>query len=524
MCLFYRWRSLISGSLGSSDAYYTMRIPGEAALLRFLLGTAFCLLWVGFMGDRLHVINPATDTLIKELTIDDRAVVTAKAQQARAAQPQWAGRPLSDRIERVRTFRDLLVEREAKLAETLTAETGKPISQSLNELRATPRRIDFFLGQTAAVIEPVLPYREPASALPGTGDLEEVMTYEPLGVVANISAWNYPYFIGTNVFIPALLTGNTVLYKPSEVASMTGLAIAQLMKDAGIPDDVFVPVIGDGATGAALLEQPLDGVFFTGSYGTGQKIAAAAAQQLIPVQLELGGKDPAYVCDDVDGASVAVALADGAFYNNGQSCCAVERIYVQASVYDEFIESFVNTVNGFVMGDPSHSDTYLGPMSRKPQLDVLERQVKDAVEKGATVLCGGERVSVGLPGRNPYCPGWYFQPTVLVNVGHSMAVMTEETFGPVIGIQKVESDAEAIALMNDTPYGLTAAVYSANRERAVNILKPIRSGTAYWNCCDRISPYLPWTGRGHSGYGSTLSTEGIRAFVQPRSWHLRSAS
>ncbi|MGB3493242.1 MAG: aldehyde dehydrogenase family protein [Elainellaceae cyanobacterium] len=468
------------------------------------------------MGDRLHVINPATDTLIKELPVDDRNAVVEKAHRARAAQPQWAACPLGDRIERVRVFRDLLVECEVELAETLTAETGKPINQALNELQATPTRIDFFLNNTAAVIEPTIPYREPTDAVPGTADLEEVITYEPLGVVANISAWNYPYFIGTNVFIPALLTGNTVLYKPSEISTMTGLAIAQLMKDAGIPEDVFIPVIGMGSTGAALLEQPLDGVFFTGSYATGKKIAAAAAQQLARLQLELGGKDPAYVCDDVDGASVAAALADGAFYNNGQSCCAVERIYVHAAVYDEFVEAFVAMVKGFVMGDPTHLETYLGPVSRKPQLEVLEQQVRDAVEKGATLLHGGARVSNR--------PGWYFQPTVLVNVDHSMMVMTEETFGPVIGIQKVESDAEAIALMNDTPYGLTAAVYSTQRARAVKILKDVRSGTAYWNCCDRVSPYLPWTGRGHSGYGSTLSVEGIRAFVQPRSWHLRATS
>jgi acyl-CoA reductase-like NAD-dependent aldehyde dehydrogenase len=228
--------------------------------------------------------------------------------------------------------------------------------------------------------------------------------------------------------------------------------------------------------------------------------------------LELGGKDPAYVCQDVSVSAVAAALADGAFYNNGQSCCAVERIYVHHHIYDAFIAAFIDTVKGFQLGDPTDAATYLGPVSRKPQLAELQRQVDDAVQKGAELLCGGARVDR---------PGWYFAPTVLINVNHEMAVMRDETFGPVIGIQKVESDAEAIALMNDTAYGLTAAVYTPDRQRAVEILRQVRSGTAYWNCCDRVSPYLPWTGRGQSGFGSTLSLDGIRSFVQPRSWHLR---
>jgi len=465
------------------------------------------------MSETLHIINPATETLIQEIPIDDASVIQQKAQQARAAQPSWAKRTLPERIELLQRFRDLLVTEGDRLAALLTSETGKPIVQSLNELRNTPQRIDFFLTHTAQMIEPLLVQRDPDNAvIPGTAALEEIITYDPLGVVANISAWNYPYFIGTNVFVPALLTGNTVLYKPSEFSTLTGLAIADLLHEAGIPEDVFIPVIGDGRTGATLLAQALDGVFFTGSYATGTKIATAAAQQLTRMQLELGGKDPAYVCEDVDVSIVAPALADGAFYNNGQSCCAVERIYVHQQVYDAFIEAFMDTVKSFQSGDPTDLQTYLGPVSRKPQLAELQRQVDDAVQKGAHLLCGGSRIDR---------PGWYFAPTVLVNVNHTMAVMRDETFGPIIGIQKIESDTEAVALMNDTEYGLTAAVYTADRQRAVQILSTVRSGTAYWNCCDRVSPYLPWTGRGRSGFGSTLSIEGIRSFVQPRAWHLR---
>ncbi|MBW4485210.1 MAG: aldehyde dehydrogenase family protein [Tildeniella torsiva UHER 1998/13D] len=466
------------------------------------------------MADLLSIINPATEALIKEILLDDGAAVAEKYVRAQAAQPEWAALPLADRIAPILRFRALLIERVDALAALLTSETGKPIVQARSEILAVPGRIDFFVQNADRVLEPERVYAEPANALPGMGMLEEVIAQEPLGVIANISAWNYPYFVGGNVFIPALMMGNAVLYKPSEFATLTGGAIADLLHESGIPQDIFISVVGTGLTGAALLEQPIDGVFFTGSYATGQKIAVAAASKLIRTQLELGGKDPAYVCADANAATAAAGLADGVFYNNGQSCCAVERIYVHADIYDEFLEAFMETVRGFTLGDPTAPETYLGPVSRKPQLDVLADQVADAVAKGATLRCGGQQLDR---------PGWYFAPTVLTEVNHTMTVMQEETFGPVIGIQRVSSDDEAIALMQDTPYGLTAAVYETDRERAVGILRQLKTGSAYWNCCDRVSPRLPWSGRGHSGLGTTLSLAGLSTFLQPRGWHLRAS-
>lgn len=340
---------------------------------------------------------------------------------------------------------------------------------------------------------------------------EERISYEPLGVVANISAWNYPYFVGGNVFVPALLTGSAVLYKPSEYALNTGLAIANLWKEAGLPAHVFTTVVGGGAVGAALLEQPVDAVFFTGSYATGKKIAAVASQRFIPVQLELGGKDPIYVRPDVPIAKVVGGVADGAFYNTGQSCCSVERIYVHKDIFDAFVEAFVTEVKSYVIGDPSDEKTYIGPLARKEQLSFLEAQVADAVAKGAKVLCGGKRMDR---------KGYYFEPTVLVQVNHEMDVMREESFGPIIGIQAVASDEEAIQLMNDTRYGLTAGVYTLDQKKALALLDKLNAGSAYWNCCDRVSPRLPWSGRKDSGLGSTLSHLGIRAFLKPKAWHL----
>jgi acyl-CoA reductase-like NAD-dependent aldehyde dehydrogenase len=285
-----------------------------------------------------------------------------------------------------------------------------------------------------------------------------------------------------------------------------------MLHEVGVPREVFQPIIGAGEIGRALLQEDIDAVCFTGSYTTGRKIAEVAAPRLLRVQLELGGKDPAYVCDDVDVPGAAAALVEGSFYNAGQSCCAVERVYVHRRVGKSFIEAFVEAARALVVGDPRDERTDIGPLARSAQLDVLEAQVGDAVTKGARLVLGGKRCS----GR-----GNYFETTVLTNVDHRMTVMREESFGPIIGIQEVSDDDEAVGLMNETDYGLTAAVYTPDRTRAERILAEVNAGSAYWNCCDRVSPRLPWSGRKHSGLGTTLSVAGIRAFVQPKAWHLR---
>ena len=454
----------------------------------------------------MKIINPATQKLVRELAEDTAATIAEKFHAAKGAQPAWHDTPVATRIAVLSRFRDLVVTNIERLAKTLTEEMGKPIAQARNELNALHGRIGYFLENVESAIRDEVVFSDPAQKL------QEVVSYEPLGVVGNISAWNYPYFVGSNVFVPALLTGNAVMYKPSEFATLTGLAIGELLKEAGLPRDLFQVIVGEGAVGAALLAQPLNGVFFTGSYPTGQQIASAAAKGLMKVQLELGGKDPTYVTNDVNVKSVAEGTADGAFYNAGQSCCSVERIYVHADIYDAFVGHFVETVRGFVVGDPLDDKTYIGPLTRSAQIAVLEAQVKDATDKGARVLVGGKRIA-DKPG--------YFAPTVLVDVDHSMTVMTDESFGPIIGIQKVDTDEEATRLMNDTDYGLTAGVYARDAKRAAHILHHVNAGSAYVNCCDRVSPRLPWSGRGHSGMGSTLGKLGIHAFVQPKAWHLR---
>lgn len=454
----------------------------------------------------LSVHNPANGEHIATLPADDATSVSEKAAGAGAAQPQWAAVPLAERKACIERFRVAVVDELESLAMTMTCETGKPIKMSRNELNGLLGRIDFFLMETDAVLATETVYAD--------GGMTEQIQHTPLGVVANISAWNYPWFVGCNVIVPALLTGNAVLYKPSEYATMTGLAIARLLHGAGVPPAVMVCLVGAGEVGSAVLAQPLDGVFFTGSHATGKRIARAMGDRFVKLQLELGGKDPTYVCDDADPQTAAESLADGAMYNTGQSCCSVERIYVHEKVHDAFVAAFVETVRGFKSGDPASDDTYIGAITRAPQLDVLAAQVADAKTKGATLLLGGRRG----PG-----PGNWFEPTVFSDVNHQMELMREESFGPVIGIQKVATDDEAVRLMNDTRYGLTAGVYTPDRQRAEALLTRVNAGSVYWNCCDRVSPRLPWSGHGDSGVGLTLSTYGIQTFTRPKAWHLRQA-
>ena len=455
----------------------------------------------------MNVVNPATGAVVESVPETDVSQLPALLRAARLAQRSWAAQAPSARKAIVTRFRQLLSERKEELARTLTLEVGKPLAQARNELNGLLPRVDFFLEHFEAELAPRTVLGTASEAL------EERIVFEPLGVVANVSAWNYPYFVGSNVFVPALLTGNAVLYKPSELCSLTGLAIQKLLREAGVPEGVFQTLIGGRELGAALVALAVDGVFFTGSYATGKKIAEVVAPRMIRLQLELGGKDPAYVTDDVDVAAVAAAVADGAFYNTGQSCCAVERIYVHERVYPAFVEAFVAEVKKFQLGDPTDDATYIGPLCRgEVALRELSEQVADAEQQGGRVLSGGKRAAR---------PGSFFEPTVIADAKPGMRVMKDESFGPIIGIASVPSDEAALAAMADTEYGLTAAVYTKDEARAAKLLAELPVGSAYVNCCDRVSPRLPWTGRKHSGIGSTLSTLGIQAFLQPKAWHIR---
>jgi acyl-CoA reductase-like NAD-dependent aldehyde dehydrogenase/uncharacterized protein YceH (UPF0502 family) len=455
----------------------------------------------------IPVRNPATGRVIREVEVDGAGSVEAKVRRARDAQPGWAARPYEARAVVLLEFVDRLEAEIDECAATTTSETGKPITQARNEIRAVRERVEYFVEHVAAVAAPRVVTSGPS--------LEESISYDPAGIVAHVSAWNYPYFVAMNSIAPALLAGNAVVYKPSELASLTGLRITDLLHSAGVPVDVFQAAIGGGATGAALVDGDVDVICFTGSYSTGRRVAVAAAERLARVQLELGGKDAAYVCDDVDVARAASAVAEGVFYNAGQSCCAIERVYVHAAVFDEFVDAFVSEARTYAPGDPTDESVRLGPLARAEQPAFLAAQVDDAIARGA---------KVALEGGRQEGDGFYFAPVVLVDVDHSMRVMREESFGPVIGVQRVAGDAEAARLVDDTEYGLTAAIFTDDRERAERFLGRAETGTVYWNCSDRTTPRLPWAGRRHSGLGVSLGEAGIHAFLREKAWHSRPPS
>ncbi len=441
----------------------------------------------------LQVINPADESVIRTLETDSKSAILEKVLNAKKAQSAWAARPYPERAKCLAQFAKALKENLEKLAKDLTAEMGKTIEQARAEILSTIPRVEYFVqnvpqatkGENFGIFE---------------GNTEEQITFEPLGVIANISAWNYPYFVSINVIAPALLTGNAVVYKPSELSMLSGLNMTRMLHEAGVPTDVFSVVVGDGEAGRNLVDAPINGIFFTGSKATGQKIAAQTAGRMIRLQLELGGKDAVYVCEDANLDSAAESIAEGFLYNSGQGCCSVERIYVHQEISRKFIDALKKYAPQFAVA----------PLAQKAHAAFLADQVSEALEKGAKLELGGEKIH-----------GRIFEPTILSNCKNDLRFMQEESFGPVVGLASVESDDEAIKLINDSEYGLTAAVYSKNIARAKSILSRVNVGTAYINCCDRVSPRLPWSGRNNSGTGATASWIGIQSFVQPKAWHVR---
>ncbi|MCH2021845.1 MAG: aldehyde dehydrogenase family protein [Saprospiraceae bacterium] len=454
----------------------------------------------------MQLINPANETFLGHLVQDSSEMILEKYNKVVQAQKEWKKVGIKDRIQWISKYKKLLLQNIDHLALTLTEDMGKPLSQSKGEIKGAMGRLDYFINHCEQYLS--------TETVNVSETHTEMIAYEPLGVIANISAWNFPYNIGFNVFIPAIVAGNGVLYKPSEFCSRTGEKMISLLFDAGVPKNLVKVIQGGGKTGAALLDLDIDAVYFTGSHKTGQSIYNKVASKMIPCQLELGGKDPLYItADNANLISVVDSAIEGVFWNNGQSCCAVERIYVHHSLYDQFLDLFVQKVNAMKIGNPMDDDTFIGPLARKQQINILQSQVDDALAKGATVLTGGKALE---------CKGYYYMPTVVSNVDHTMSIMNEESFGPIIGIQKVASDEEAIKLMKDSKFGLSSAVFSDKYQTAKPILDTMDTGTVYWNCCDRVSPYTPWSGRHNSGIGSTLSHIGIRAFTQPKAYQLKS--
>jgi len=339
---------------------------------------------------------------------------------------------------------------------------------------------------------------------------------EPVGIVFAIVPWNYPYLTAVNTVIPALLAGNAVVLKHSPQTPLCGERIQEALLEAGLPEGVFqVLHLSVEDTEAILRSSEVDFVAFTGSVAVGHSIQRTVSDRFVGVGLELGGKDPAYVRADADLGFAAENLVDGACFNSGQSCCAIERIYVDEKVFDEFVERAVAVTNQYQLGDPTNPSVTLGPMVRASSADFVRGQISDAVQAGASTLIEESAFpasTVGTP---------YLAPQLLVNVNHSMSLMRDESFGPVVGIMKVKSDAEAIALMNDSAFGLTASIWTRDLDASISIGDQIQAGTIFMNRCDYLDPMLPWVGVKDSGRGCTLSQFGFDQLTRPKGYHLR---
>ncbi len=448
--------------------------------------------------------DPRTNRVLARVPDHGPEDVAAAVLVARDNLPAWSALSFAERANHLKAVRDLMLDRAEDIVEVICSETGKlPSEAVLTELVATTELIDHYAKHGAKLLAP-------EKVRPGTMlHKKAVRTFSPLGVVGVISPWNYPFTLTMTPVLSALFAGNTVVFKPSEVTPLVGLEIAKLFADVGSYSGIVSAVTGGGATGEALVRSGVDKICFTGSVRTGRRVMAAAAETLTPVLLELGGKDPMIVCDDADLDRAAGGALWGAFGNSGQTCMAVERVYADASIFDDFVDQVVRRTRQIRQGTDARDD--IGSMTFENQVEIVERHVADAVAKGAKVLTGGRRVA----GRE----GLWYEPTVLVDVDHTMAIMTEETFGPVLPIMSVSDDDEAIRLSNDSVYGLNSSVWTTDLERGRRLADRIEAGNVCVN--DTIVSYavvgLPFGGVKESGIGRVHGAEGLREFSQSKS-------
>ncbi len=452
----------------------------------------------------IEKLNPANGEKIGDYPITTPDEVEAAVALAKEAQPRWGALAVEERIQRLKRLRDICVEDQDALARRISLDTGKPYAEALmTEVSAVPLFLDFYEKEAPKVLRDQK-VKTPI-VLPGQ---ESWVTYYPLGVIAVISPWNFPFRLAMVPTLSALIAGNTVVLKPSEVTPETAELMRELFERANLGRGVVQILQGDGSTGAALCEADVDKIFFTGSVATGRKVMAAAAKKPIPCELELGGKDPMIVCHDADLDRAAKAAVWAGLTNCGQMCTSVERLLVVESVHDAFVKKVVERVKKLNVGAPEeHAD--MGPMCFPPQLDTVESHVDDAVAKGAEVLTGGGRIDR---------PGQWFEPTVLTRITDDMEIWREETFGPVLPIRKVRDEDEAVAVANAHKFGLTGSVWTEDRDRGFKLASRLEAGQIHVNNAILITgnPALPFGGVKESGIGRYHSAEGLLGFVNTR--------
>ena len=460
------------------------------------------------MTETVKIISPVDGSVYAERQIASDAEIASAVSSARAALPEWRKVSVAERGRYMLAFLDALLAMNDDITKELAWQMGRPVRYG-GEKGATEERIR---TMAALAEEALAPYYPPAK-----DGFRRFIAREPVGVVMVIAPWNYPYLTAINTIVPGLLAGNAIILKHAAQTLLVGERIAEAFKQARLPMGLFHNlVMSHEQTEKLIGSGQIDHINFTGSIAGGRAIERAAAGTFASIGLELGGKDPAYVRADATLYHAIENLVDGTFYNTGQCCCGVERIYVDAKVYDDFVDGFADLTHKYVVGNPLDQATTLGPMARASFADTVRSQTAEALRKGATAL-----INMKVEGDKPGSP--YLAPEVLTNVNHQMEVMREESFGPVVGIMRVRDDEEAITLMNDSPYGLTASIWTRDTDRAVDIGNRVQTGTVYMNRCDYLDPYLTWTGVKDTGRGSALSKYGFDALTQPKSFHLRDA-
>ena len=460
------------------------------------------------MTGRFKTISPVDGSTVFERSLDGPDEIERTLAAASTASESWRRIALDERCTMVRRFVELAVHDTDAVAQELTMQMGRPVRDGGGEAGGWLLR-----GRTMIDLAPEALADIELEARDG---FTRFIRREPLGVVFVVAPWNYPWLTAVNALVPALVAGNTVVLKHSEQTPLVAERIGRAAKEAGLPDGVLqVLYLNHDGVADVIGDPRIAFVAFTGSVEGGHAIQQAASKRFIGAALELGGKDPAYVCSDADVARTAANLVDGSFYNAGQSCCGIERIYVHQDVYDSFLEAFTSMANELQLGDPRDSSTTLGPVVRIRNAEGIQAQIDEAIAAGArTVLDSNhfEAAKRGLP---------YMAPQALVDVDHSMRIMSEETFGPAVGIMKVQDDAEAVAMMNDSRYGLTASVWTSDLEHAQQIGTGVETGTWFMNRCDYLDPELAWVGVKDSGRGCSLSSLGYAQLTRPKSFHLR---
>lgn len=462
------------------------------------------------MNQTLKTYSPVDNSLYVERSYATEQQIEAAIAKAQAAFPTWRLASVETREEYCNAAVDALIAEKGAIAEELCWQMGRPIRYAQGELNGFEERARYMIAAAKSALATI--------ELPEKPGFIRYIKREPLGLVLAIAPWNYPFLTAVNAIIPALMAGNVMILKHSAQTPLVAERFDQAFKKACLPEGVFHYLHLTHNDTEQLIRSPsINSITFTGSVAGGELVEKAAAGRFINIGLELGGKDPAYVRADADLDHAVETTIDGAFFNSGQSCCGIERIYVHRSVYDAFVLKSINLVKQYKLGRPDDPETTLGPLVRSESADFIRGQIKEAVGQGAVAHINSQDFEMDKPGTA------YMAPQILTQVNHRMRIMTEETFGPVVGIMPVDSDEEAIELMNDSAYGLTAAVFTKDIQKGIALGEQVQTGTFFINRCDYLDPALAWTGVKNSGRGCTLSSIGYESLTRPKSFHLKTS-